>query len=133
MRRDIDRLRWSPVVGALWYLAHLPLIWSYALLSHQTLASAPPVRRWLSRLPGPWGCITLNGILAVFVAIFTAAISIPAAQLARIYVDTYRLQMDCMAIIDQARQAGNPLLMMNLQTDLLELGEYRQTCAPVYR
>ena len=96
LHRDYTRKLWSAVGGAMWYIAHLPLIWTFVIICHQTLASAPPVRRWLARLPTPWNYVILNGALAGVVAAMTAAISVPAAHLANIYRETSELQLHCL-------------------------------------
>lgn len=98
-------------------------MWSFIIICHQTLASAPPVRRWLARLPTPRGPLLLNGALAGVLGAMTAAISIPAAQLARIYNETTDLQYKCLAIIAEARAAQNPLMLMTLQEDIARLGK----------
>ena len=68
-------------MGAIWFLVYTGPVVSYALLSASVAANAPPVRRYLSRLP--YGVVWYNGIVVLVVAATLIGIILPAMRHAR--------------------------------------------------
>lgn len=80
-KRCLVNQRYTSFMGAIWFLVYTAPAVSYALLSASVAANAPPVRRYLSRLP--YGVVWYNGAVLLVVAATLVGTIIPAMRHAR--------------------------------------------------
>lgn len=108
-------------MGAVWFLTYLPSSISYTLLSSSVAVSAPPVRRYLSRVS--YGVIRYNLAVALVVCGLIVGMIIPALHHAEAMININKAHGTVTSAIDAARGQNDPSALMAVMELLPLLGE----------
>lgn len=122
-RAALNNREFTRFMGTIWFLTYLPSSISYTLLSSSVAVSAPPVRRYLSRVS--YGVVRYNVAVALVVCGLVVGMIIPALHHAEAMININKAHGTVTSAIDAARAQNDPNALMAVMELLPLLGELR--------
>lgn len=122
-KRCLENREYTHFMGAVWFLVYAAPAVSYALLSATVAASAPPVRRYLSRVSG--GVLWYNGAVAAVMCAVLIGTIVPALRHARSMQGVSKAHNVMSEAIQDARLRQDVAGLWAVAGLLPELGKFR--------
>lgn len=119
-KQSLDNKKYTFYTGFAWFMTYLPCSMSYTLLSASVAASAPPLRRYLSRTS--YGVIYYNLSVFIFALAAVVGLIIPAVKHADAMVGINASHRMVSNAIQQARANQDPSALLGVANLLPTLG-----------